>query len=97
METCEPLETFRTAREGALVLDLVAVLMRDFTVTIAEGEEENIGELEVGGRLDFEGDRARGRDVFATTGMGGGGICSRAEAAAVFLAALFLGTTRRAD
>lgn len=72
--------------------------MVDLTTTVVGGEDKKaVGGLKVGGRLDFEGDNARGRDVFATAGIGGGGICSRAETAAVFLAPLFLGTTRRAD
>lgn len=53
--------------------------------------------MDVGGRLDFDGDKAKGRDEFAAEGTGGGGICSRAEAVVVFLVVLFLGTTRRAD
>lgn len=97
LETSESLEG--TMFRGVLVVVLVVVLIGGFTVIVVGGDEQNksIGELGVGGRLGFEGDRARARDVFATVGIGGGGICSRAEVAAVFLAVLFLGTTRRAD
>lgn len=72
--------------------------MVDLTIIVFGGEDKKVvGELDVGGRLDFEGDNARGRDVFATAGIGGGGICSRAEATAAFLVLLFLGMTRRTD
>lgn len=89
---------FRTIRV-VLVVALMPALMVGLTIIVFGGDEKVVGELDVGGRLDFEGDNARGRDVFATAGIGGGGggICSRAEATAVFLVLLFLGMTRRAD
>lgn len=100
-ETCKTSEgtIFRTAR-AVLVMALIAALVVDLTIIVFGGEDKKVvGELNVGGRLDFEGDNARGRDVFATAGIGGGGggICSRAEATAVFLVLLFLGMTRRTD
>lgn len=77
---------FLITRAGALEVAFLLVLVKEDERVDAEG------------RLGFEGDRARRRDVFAVAGIGGGGICSRAETTAeVFLVTLFFWTTRRVD
>lgn len=74
---------FLITRAGALEVVFLLVLV------------EEDGRVDAEGRLGFEGERARGRGVFAVAGIGGGGICSRAET--VFLVTLFFWTRRRVD